>query len=117
MRNGVTIRPASKVRKVLAADGKPLTLADLPFAHAQRWTVRHKANVVAAVRGGLIGLKEACQRYNLTREEFSSWSEAVDQFGIPGLRATKTQQYRRRISSEQSVDLIGAMPKTLPIDE
>jgi hypothetical protein len=29
--------------------------------------------VVAAVRGGLLSLEEACQRYTLTTEEFLSW--------------------------------------------
>ena len=90
----------SKVRRVITSDGRALTLDSLPETNAQRWTVRHKANVVAAVRGGLIGLEEACHRYNLTVEEFSNWSEAVDQFGMRGLRATRIQEYRRKVQSE-----------------
>ena len=38
----------------------PLTLADLPPASTRRWVIRRKAEVVAAVRGGLLSLDEAC---------------------------------------------------------
>ncbi len=51
-------------------------------------------HLVAAVRGGLLTLEEACNRYTLTVEEFLSWQKAIDQFGLPGLRATRVQQYR-----------------------
>lgn len=78
---------------VIGADGGPLSLSDLPAAKKQRWVIRHKANVVAAVRGGLISLDDVCQRYSLTREEFLAWSGAVDRFGISALRATLFQQY------------------------
>jgi len=33
--------------------------------------------VVAAVRGGLLSLAEACQRYSLTTEEFQAWQSQV----------------------------------------
>ncbi|MEO1136014.1 MAG: DUF1153 domain-containing protein [Pseudomonadota bacterium] len=46
------------------------------------------------VLGGLLTLEEACNRYTLTVEEFLSWQKAIDQFGLPGLRATRVQQYR-----------------------
>jgi hypothetical protein len=83
------------VSYVIGADGGPLSLSDLPAANNQRWVIRHKANVVAAVRGGLISLEDVCQRYRLTREEFLAWSGAVDRFGISALHATRFQQYRR----------------------
>jgi len=35
--------------------------------------IRRKAEVVAAVRGGLLSLEEACSRYTLTVDEFLSW--------------------------------------------
>jgi len=79
---------------VIGPDGTPLTLADLPPANTRRWVIRRKAEVVAAVRGGLITLDEACDRYTLTAEEFASWQSAIDQHGLPGLRATRLQQYR-----------------------
>jgi hypothetical protein len=50
--------------------------------------------VVAAVRGGLLSLEEACQRYKLTTEEFLSWQASIDEYGLAGLRTTRIQQYR-----------------------
>jgi hypothetical protein len=50
--------------------------------------------VVAAVRGGLLSLDEACNRYMLTVEEFLAWQHAIDHFGLEGLRSTRVQQYR-----------------------
>ncbi|MGF1543539.1 MAG: DUF1153 domain-containing protein [Parvularculaceae bacterium] len=79
---------------VIGPDGLPLTLADLPPKTTKRWVIRRKAEVVAAVRGGLLTLEEACERYQLTVEEFLSWQKAIDQHGMPGLRATRLQQYR-----------------------
>jgi hypothetical protein len=79
---------------VIGPDGMPLTLADLPPRSTKRWVIRRKAEVVAAVRGGLLTLEEACNRYSLTVEEFLSWQKAIEQFGMAGLRATRVQQYR-----------------------
>jgi hypothetical protein len=83
-----------KVSYVIGPDGSPLTLADLPPANTKRWVIRRKAEVVAAVRGGLISLDDACKRYTLTVEEFLAWQRAIERFGMPGLRATRVQQYR-----------------------
>ena len=79
---------------VIGPTGVPLTLSDLPPANTQRWVIRRKAEVVAAVRGGLLSLDEACKRYTLTVEEFLAWQRAIDRFGLAGLRATRVQQYR-----------------------
>ena len=79
---------------VIGPDGTPLTLNDLPPTSTKRWVIRRKAEVVAAVRGGLLTLEEACERYTLTVEEFLSWQKAIEQHGLPGLRATRVQQYR-----------------------
>jgi hypothetical protein len=84
----------SKEPYVIGPDGLPLTLADLPPRTTKRWVIRRKAEVVAAVRGGLLSLEEACTRYQLTLEEFLAWQKAIEQFGMPGLRATRVQQYR-----------------------
>ncbi|MBV8903991.1 MAG: DUF1153 domain-containing protein [Acidobacteriia bacterium] len=70
-------------------------MVDLPPPNTQRWVVRRKAAVVAAVRSGAITIEEACQRYGLSEEEFLSWQRAFDAHGIPGLRATRLQSYRR----------------------
>lgn len=88
------VQQRSKDPYVIGPDGMPLTLADLPPPNTKRWVIRRKAEVVAAVRGGLLTLEEACSRYTLTLEEFLSWQKAIDQFGMPGLRATRVQQYR-----------------------
>lgn len=84
----------SKEPYIIGPDGMPLTLADLPHPNTKRWVIRRKAEVVAAVRGGLLTIEEACNRYRLTMEEFLGWQKAIDQFGMPGLRATRVQQYR-----------------------
>lgn len=89
-----TGHPRSKEPYVIGPDGLPLTLADLPPPSTKRWVIRRKAEVVSAVRGGLLTLEEACERYQLTLEEFLAWQKAIDQFGMPGLRATRVQQYR-----------------------
>ena len=65
------VRP--RVKYVIGPAGSPLTIADLPPTNTRRWVIRRKAEVVAAVRGGLLSLDEACQRYKLTTEEFLSW--------------------------------------------
>lgn len=79
---------------VIGPDGNPLTMADLPPPDTKRWVIRRKAEVVAAVKGGLLTLDEACERYNLTTEEFLSWQRAINRYGIAGLRATRAQHYR-----------------------
>ena len=83
-----------RVKYVIGPDGSPLTIADLPAPGTRRWVIRRKAEVVAAVRGGLLSLEEACTRYTLTVEEFLAWQRAIERFGLPGLRATRVQQYR-----------------------
>jgi Protein of unknown function (DUF1153) len=74
--------------------GTPL-MADLPPPNTRRWVVRRKAAVVAAVRSGGITIEEACRIYQLTEEELLSWERAFEVHGLPGLRATRVQQYRR----------------------
>jgi hypothetical protein len=82
------------VPRVIGPHGEPLTEKDLPPANTERWVIRRKAQVVAAVRGGLISLDEACRRYRLSVEEFLSWQRAIDAHGLPGLRTTRIQHYR-----------------------
>jgi Protein of unknown function (DUF1153) len=84
------IKPAM----VIGPLGEPLTVASLPAPETTRWVVRRKAEVVAAVNGGLLSIDEVCARYNLTLEEFASWQRAVDRSGMQGLRVTRIQHYR-----------------------
>lgn len=84
------IRPAT----VIGPLGEPLTVESLPAPDTTRWVVRRKAEVVAAVNGGLLSIDEVCERYGLTLEEFASWQRAVDRSGMQGLRVTRIQHYR-----------------------
>jgi Protein of unknown function (DUF1153) len=86
------VRP--RVKYVIGPDGSPLTIADLPPSNTRRWVIRRKAEVVAAVRGGLLSLEEACTRYTLTVEEFLAWQASIDDHGLAGLRTTRIQHYR-----------------------
>ena len=81
----------NRARYVTGPDGRVLTLANL---HTKRWVIRRKAELVAAVRGGLLSLEEACERYTLTVDEFLSWQRSIERYGLPGLRATRVQDYR-----------------------
>lgn len=69
-------------------------MASLPPASTTRWVVRRKAEVVAAVNGGLLSIDEVCDRYSLTLEELAGWQRAVDRSGMPGLRVTRIKPYR-----------------------
>ncbi len=79
---------------VIGPSGRPLTIDDLPPPDTKRWVSRRKAEVVSAVRAGLLTLEEACSRYNLSVEEFLSWQRLVESHGVAGLRATRLQDYR-----------------------
>ncbi len=79
---------------VVGPNGLPLSLETLPPPNTRRWVARRKAEVVTAVRSGLLSLKEALERYNLTEEEFESWERAIDKFGMGGLRVTRIQEFR-----------------------
>jgi Protein of unknown function (DUF1153) len=85
----------SGLRYVVGPDGGPLTIADLPPPNIDRWVIRRKAQVVAAVCGGLLSLEDACERYSLSIDEFLAWKRQIDRHGEPGLRATKVRNHRR----------------------
>lgn len=91
------IRPA----KVIGPLGEPLTLDSLPPPDTTRWVVRRKAEVVAAVNGGLLTIDEVCSRYRLSPEEFASWQRAIDRSGMPGLRVTRIQHYKSLYERQQ----------------
>jgi hypothetical protein len=83
-------------------DGRILRIEDLPPPDTRRWVTRRKAEVVAAVRGGLLSLGDACARYTLSEEEFRSWERLIDRHGVRGLRVTRLKDYR------------GALPAAAP---
>ncbi len=90
-------RPA----QVIGPLGEPLTLDSLPKPGTTRGVVRRKAEVVAAVSGGLLSVDEACARYGLSLEEFAGWQRAVDRSGMPGLRVTRIQHYKTLYERQQ----------------
>ena len=69
---------------------RKLTLDRLPPANTRRWVIRRKAQVVEAVRTGVL----SCDRYTLSIEEFLSWQRLFDSHGVHGLRVTRLQEYR-----------------------
>jgi hypothetical protein len=78
----------------LRDDARMLRLAELPPPNTKRWVIRRKAEVVAAVRSGVLTLEDACTRYKLSLEEFLSWQRLIDSHGLAGLRVTRLQDYR-----------------------
>jgi hypothetical protein len=76
--------------------GERLTLDKLPPPTTRRWVIRRKAEVVCAVRGGLLTRIEAIRRYNISPDEFEAWQRSVERHGMLGLRLTRFQDYRRR---------------------
>lgn len=87
---------SNTVEFVIGPDGQRLTKDDLPASDTKRWVIRRKAEVVAAVRGGLITIEEACAKYGISIEEYETWMQAIDRFGIQGLRTTRIQKYRAK---------------------
>ena len=85
----------SRASQPIGPLGNQLTLEDLPPIDTKRWVPKRKAELVAAVRGGLISMEDACQRYGISKEEFLSWADAVESYGVKGLRATRLQLYRK----------------------
>ena len=67
----------------------------LPPPETKRWTSRRKAAILIAVRAGILTREEACQRYLISQEELVRWEVAFARAGIPGLRVTTLQFYRR----------------------
>src|SRR5262245_6675608 len=64
--------PQAREKSVIGPAGDRLTLDDLPLPNTQRWVIRRKAEIVAAVRGGLLSLDDACSRYGLHSDEIVS---------------------------------------------
>ncbi len=82
-------------RAVTLPDGTVITRADLPPAETHRWVASRKVRVVKAVAFGLLTLKEALERYDLSEEEFEMWRSAAERHGEKGLKVTAIQKYRQ----------------------
>jgi hypothetical protein len=86
--------PAPDKTKIVRISGRQKEFDRLPPSDTRRWVTRRKAQVVTAVRSGLLTFEEACQRYSLSEEEFKAWQNLLDHHGLNGLRATRMQDYR-----------------------
>ena len=101
----MTLESPSRPRRVIGPEGRPLTRDDLPPADTKRWIAWRKAEVVAAVRGGLISRRDACDRYRLSPEELRAWERVIGRHGLLGLRATWLQEYRPRQVGDRERDI------------
>ena len=70
---------------VIGPQGTPITLGSLPARPVKRWVALRKAEVVAAVHGGLLSAEQACVMYEIELEEFKSWQTAIESLGVRGL--------------------------------
>ncbi len=97
---------------VVGPSGETLTIDNLPVADTGRWTMRRKAQLIAAVRGGLMTKKEACDRCGISAEELDSWQTLLDQHGLHGLKATSLQKFRGALDrrATPSVDAAARRP-------
>jgi hypothetical protein len=74
---------------VIGPDGDVLTLNNLPPQNLKRWVARRKAEVIAAVNGGLLTMPEVCARYEISVEELLEWQRHYEAEGLEGLRASQ----------------------------
>ena len=86
--------PKPRPAYIIGPEGHCLTADDLPRPGSKHWNGHQKAQVVAAVEGGLISQYEACHRYALSMEEYLTWKVIIQQFGIDGLNASRAQAIR-----------------------
>ena len=84
----------SDQRWVVGPLGERLTIDMLPKPGTRRWVMRRKAELVAAVEGGLLSLNELLRKYRVAPGEYEAWKNAVAKHGMRGLRITRAQDYR-----------------------
>jgi hypothetical protein len=71
----------------------------LPPPGTKQWSPDGKAAVVAAVRGRILTLDEACEQYALSVQEYLTWQHGIDLFGSAGLRVTEPQRRNAKTRS------------------
>ena len=69
-----------------------LTLESLPPRNT-RWVARRKAEVIVAVRNGVLAIGDAIERYALSVEEFTEWEHAYERGGLPALRHCENRRF------------------------
>lgn len=92
-----------RLRHFTAPNGRVVTIADLPVPGRTRWSAYRKAELVMAVKGGLLSLEDACERYDLSLEEYRAWENSFQRYGVSGLKATRTQDNRNSESAATRV--------------
>jgi len=80
---------------IIDSYGEQITKDMLPPATQLRWVSRRKAQVVCAIRGGLISRQEARDLYGISDDELFSWEKLLDEHGPAGLNATSIQRYQQ----------------------
>lgn len=80
--------------EVALPNGRRLNRSDLPDRSTKRWVSRLKMVVVQAVKYDLISSDEACELYELSKEELESWVSLSENHGAIALRATALKRYR-----------------------
>jgi hypothetical protein len=103
----MTAHDRQQAVQVFRPDGKLLTRANLPPPNTKHWVPHRKAEVVAAVEGGLLSRDEACELYSMTVEEFASWQDAVKARGLGALRVKRLND--RRKAAQSAVQETGAV--------
>jgi Protein of unknown function (DUF1153) len=98
---GSNIGSIKRADQIVGQDGSTLGAADLPPKNLKRWVARRKADIVAAVEGGLLTKAEACASYNISREEFAAWLSAYESDGVAGLRARANDRKAKRYRTTQ----------------
>ncbi|MBU2957453.1 DUF1153 domain-containing protein [Paracoccus sp. 1_MG-2023] len=88
------VKKTNGPRTVTLADGRILSIADLPAVDT-RWVASRKQTVVLAVAHGLITRDDAIRRYGLSDEEFDGWCSAIAKHGKAALKVTSLQRYRQ----------------------
>jgi hypothetical protein len=88
-------------RTVIGPLGFPMTRADLPVPGRLRWCARRKAEVAAAVEGGLLSTESACAMYALSLDELLSWRGTLAREGLRGLKIRALNE-RHRVSGNRS---------------
>jgi len=98
-RSSTTSKP--RPESVIGPLGQPMTLASLPPRDTRRWNAHRKAELVAAVHGGLLTIEEVRGRYCIELEEFVSWQRGLDRLGLRGLCVTHSKKHRERFERQQ----------------
>lgn len=98
-------------RMVASSHYEPLTLETLPPPETCRWVPGRKAQVVAAVKAGLLTAEEACSRYALSLEEFVSWQRAFDRLEPASWQVARMRHYRELQNRKHPSDVRSSTAK------